>query len=442
MEQNYIVGPLFPRIIQDTLKIFIGLLFFYSFGFVDTYFIASLGQDQLTAITYTFPVINLISCIIIGFASGLSSFISNQFSDGNTKIRVFHSILFLALIFAIVVLLFILNLPTIGNLIGVKNEYLSFFHSYMNFWFVGSFFLAISISISQIFAAQSKMKESSIIMILGGLFNIILDPIFIEGKFGVKAYGMDGAAIASLISSLICFILSIIFLIRFEMISFKFDRKMFEQTIVNICRLGLPASLNFSMAPISIAVIIHFISRHIFIALPAYGIAHRVEAILSVFAIALTAVIIPFVGQNLAAKKFDRLFAILRHAALICTIWGILCFVLLALFSPFIAKIFSKDVSIIITASFYLASIGFFLGPFAFSIMCTGFLNGLLLPSKSLFLNFIRIFLIVIPFSIFGIIFGKMLGLIYALCFAYLSSGLFSYYYLNKNLESTENLQL
>lgn len=435
MKSDYTNCTLFPCILQDTMKIFIGILFFYSFGFIDTYFVSLLGTKQLAAITYTFPMVNFVSCVIMGLATGVTTNIAKrQVTKDSINSGIIMSLVFMFLTFILISVLGILSIDYLAYFIGARGDQIREIASYMTAWYLGLILLAPAITISQIFTAKGKMKEASIVMVSAGLFNILLDPIFIFGKFGITVYGMKGAAIASAIASIISFIIGVVLLLKdnFKIEAFKLNDLVDHSK--KVLFIGVPASVNFSMAPISIAIIIKILSSQLPISIPAYGVAHKVEAILSVFAISLSAVMIPFMSQNKAAGHKERLVGGLRQVAIICSGWGGFLLIFLGLGAPYISKVFTNDVSIIMTASFYLAGISFFLGPISLSIVSTGMLNALEKPYHSLGLNFVRVFVLAVPMVIIGIKNWAFVGLVYSLMVAYLLSGLYSYWYVRKQI--------
>jgi Na+-driven multidrug efflux pump len=123
----------------------------------------------------------------------------------------------------------------------------------------------------------------------------------------------------------------------------------------------------------------------------------------------LSSVLIPFVGQNLGAKNFERIFEGRKFAHAVAYVLGIGLFILFFFIAPFIARIFSSDNMVFMYLCDYLRIIS--LGYFAIGlvIMCSSELVGLHKPIQSTMLQAIRLFIVLLPLVL---VLGKFFGVI------------------------------
>ncbi len=205
---------------------------------------------------------------------------------------------------------------------------------------------------TRIFSSFGNNKISLKISGIGILLNIVLDPIFIY----TLNLGVNGAAIATTISNLVVFIMSIKAskgLYRFNLIKY-FDIKMLKEIVV----LGFPNAAQrviFTLINISLAKIIAIYGAE---AIAAQKIGLQIESITFTIIGGFNGATSSFIGQNIGAKKIDRI----SKGYNICIKLGIFYTFLITLVLLFIpdkiAQIFVKDALTIKITADYLRIIG------------------------------------------------------------------------------------
>ncbi|NLY36025.1 MAG: MATE family efflux transporter [Tissierellia bacterium] len=170
------------------------------YGVVDTFFIGRfLGGGALSALGLVFPMQRFLFSLPILVGVGTSTLLSRSLGKGKNEEagRIIGSgallIMVLQLFFA---LISFSNATGIMAFFGAKGTSLVASSDYLSYASLGSIFFALNSFLSFVLLSLGNTKISVISMVLGALLNILLDPIFI----GPLGFGIEGAAIASMIS--------------------------------------------------------------------------------------------------------------------------------------------------------------------------------------------------------------------------------------------------
>ena len=180
--------------------------------------------------------------------------------------------------------------------------------------------------------ATGDTKTPSLIMFISALVNTVLDPLLIFGIGPFPAWGLEGAAAATVFARAISLSISFFILYKREkMIIFK--PPVFQEwydSWKKILYIGLPAAGTNLIIPVSMGIITRFVSGFGVEAVAALGVATRVESFSLTVIMALSSVIIPFVGQNFGAGKIDRIRKAVRLSQNFSFFWGIFLFLFLS----------------------------------------------------------------------------------------------------------------
>ena len=153
---------------------------------------------------------------------------------------------------------------------------------------------------------------------------------------------------------------------------------------------------------------------------------------------ALASVIVPFVGQNSAAREYGRSVQGLRAASLYSMLWGLLWVAAVILGRYQIAGIFSDNPEVVEVTSLYLlivtASYGFH---GVLLIVSSGF-NGLNRPLRSAMVSLTRMFLLYIPLALFLRYLFGVAGIFGAAFLANVAGGIFSYLWIMHSIHEEE----
>jgi putative MATE family efflux protein len=432
-------GPVGPNLIGLAIPMIFGLISILLINLVDTFYISMIGVKELVAISFTFPVTFTLMSFSFGIGIGAASVISRAIGEGDhhrVQRLTTDSLLLVALIILVVAGLSYLNLDAIFRLMGATDESLPLIEEYMIPWLMGVVFVVIPIVGNSAIRATGDTKTPSIIMVIAAVVNAVLDPILIFGYGPFPEMGIEGAAIATVISYISIMIVGLWML-------GKRDRMLTANWpgIAGILSswkallyIGIPAMLTQLLFPVSNAVLTRIAADLGDATVAAFGVGSRIESLAMIGSMALSSVIIPFIGQNYGAKNFDRIKTASRFVLRFALIWGVAAWAFLALFSGGIAWAFSDDPEIqdLIQQFFWIVPFGF--GFHGISQLVSASCNALHRPFHSTTINIMRLFLFLIPLVYLGSQIWGTTGFFIGIALGNLATGTIAWYWFRSSI--------
>lgn len=207
-----------------------------------------------------------------------------------------------------------------------------------------------------IYNGQGNSKTPFRTIATGLIANIILDPLLIYGTGEYKGLGTAGAAIATLLSQLIVYLLFIqkIFSSGFPLGKMHFFSALQKKLSLRILLLGLPVSLEsglFSMFSLTLATLA---ARWGAVGVAAQSIGSQIEAISWMTATGFSTALASFVGQNYGARKYKRIQKGYRLTMYVAGSIGLSAGVLFFIFNREIFSLFVQEPEAIEAGGIYL----------------------------------------------------------------------------------------
>ena len=423
-------GQVSSALISLVLPMIFGMLSLFIINLVDAYYIGKLGVIELSAISFSFPVLFTVMSFNIGIAIGVSATISRFIGSGkNDKAKlVIGSILFLIFNFTLVISLvgFLVSDP-LFKVLGADELNLPLIKQYMNIWYIGAPFFGVIVIANASLRSTGDGLTPSIIIFSMALMNAILDPIFIFGFGPIKAFGIQGAAIATSLSYILGTIAMLVILISRKLITWP-ERKF--SLLIDSCKpilfIGLPASFTMMLNPVVLGYINKIVSLHGNAAVAAFGVGLRIESIATIGIIAISSSLTPFIGLNLGAKKIDRIKKAINYSIVFSSIWGISVALPLFFFNNYFATIFSNEIAVQEYIMTYLKIISFSYIFWGWSNIASAAFNGFQKPLYSTLIYLGRLFIITVPFVIIGNYYYGLIGIFFGIFLANVFSGIIS----------------
>jgi putative MATE family efflux protein len=395
----------------------IGFFFNTMYNIVDTYYGGQLSTDALAALSLSFPVFFMIIALGSGIATGTTALISNSIGEGNrgkASEYIGQAISFTMLIGIVMTVVGLLISPGLFKILGARDQYLDLGLSYMNIILLGTVFFLLIYTFNAILNAQGDARTFRNYLIGGFFLNIILDPLFMYGGFGIPEMGLPGVAWATV---LIQFLGTLYVGFR-AAVSEIFCTDCLKKLIprkaayLELAGQGIPASLNMMTIAVGVFVITYFISVFGKESVAAYGIATRIEQIALLPSFGLTTAALSIVGQNNGARKFDRVRETVNKSILygisIMTIGTVTVFCFAAPLMGF----FTTDPIVISIGATYLRIAGFIFQAYIILYVSVSSLQGMKKPLYAIWVGLYR--QIAAPVMIF-------FGLVYLLGFGIVS---------------------
>ncbi|MEO1655560.1 MAG: MATE family efflux transporter, partial [Bacteroidota bacterium] len=191
-------GSIPGNLIALSLPMMLGIISMVAFNLIDTYFVGQLGERELAALSFTFPVIMIVFSIIQGLGIGATALIAKSIGKEDRKKaarETSDSIALTLLLTGFFVLLGLAFLDQILSILGADGETAALAKEYLHIWFIALFFVSVPFVGNSAIRATGDTQTPTYIMLFAVLVNAVLDPILIFGLLGFPALGLKGAAI-------------------------------------------------------------------------------------------------------------------------------------------------------------------------------------------------------------------------------------------------------
>ena len=320
MEENKMGTVKVPKlIIQTGIPLMLSLLINSLYNFVDSVFVSYVSEDALTALSLVSPIQVLISAAGLGIAVGLNAVISRALGEKNEDHvkKAAQAALFLALIagISISVIGVLISKPYFAWQSGGNKSISKYGMAYLD---IVVLFAAPNMGqwvFDRFVISSGKSNLFLFTLSAASITNLILDPIFIFGYFGLPAMGTAGAALATGIGQCMGCLAGLLINLKFNKeIPISFSFKPDKNSITSILKVGLPSALVQSITSVlgivMNSVLIGFSST----AVAVYGACTKIQNLSTVGVHGIDNGVIPIVAYNYGARKYPRIHESVRWA--------------------------------------------------------------------------------------------------------------------------------
>ena len=400
-------GPVGAHLRRMTVPMIWGILAMMSFNVVDTWFVAQLGARELAAMSFTFPVVMTMMSVGIGLGAGASSVLARAIGEGDpqrTRRLATDGLVLALLISGLLTALGIATVDPVFGLLGAPAELLPLIRAYMVPWYAGLIFLIVPMVGMHSIRATGDSRTPSRLMMAAALGNIALDPLLIFGLAGFPRLELVGAAYATLAVRVIPTAgVAWMFARRLRLVSFeRVGLRAIGASWLGVLHVGLPAAGTNVIIPLTNGVIVALVSGFGTAAVAGLGIATRVEACALIIFYAMSAIIGPFVGQNLGAGRSDRILSALRQSFVFCLAWGAVLAVAVGAFATPLAQLFSEAAQVVRVATQYLWIVPVSYGMAGIIMVANASFNGLGKPIPATLISVTRMVIVYLPLAYLG----------------------------------------
>ena len=394
--------PAGPLLASMALPMVLSMLVNSLYNIVDSFFVARISEQAMTALSLVYPVQNLINAIAIGFGIGINSQISFYLGAknmANANRATTHGMLFGIIHGVVITILSIPFMPAFLRMFTADRTVVSLGTQYSTIAFSFSVVIMISLSFEKIFQAVGRMKITMISLLVGCISNIILDPLLIFGIVFFPKMGIRGAALATGLGQVFTVLVYLVayrkcpipvkFSWKYCKLEKNLDRKLYM--------VGIPATLNIALPSVLISFLNQLLSTISDSYVVVLGIYYKLQTFLYLPASGIVQGMRPLVGYNYGAgerKRVRKIFGLsLGVNALIMLVGTVICF---AASTPLMAMFTSNPETVRLGASaLKIISIGFI--PSALSVTASGALEGLGKGTQSLAISMLRYIIVIIP---------------------------------------------
>ncbi len=438
-------GSVHRHLVALTVPMVWGVLAMMAFNVVDTWFVAQLGDRELAAMSFTFPVVMVLISLGIGLMAGTSSVLALAIGAGHTERvkRLSTDALLGATALAIVLTAAgLATMEPLFTLLGADDAVRPLVLEYMTVWYAGFVFVLVPMVGFGALRAVGDSKVQGTIFLVASIANAALDPLLIFGLGAWGGLGLRGAAIATVCSR------ALTMAAAYWAMNHKHDllarslptARQFWRSTVSVFHVGLPAAGTNMIIPAATAAIVALMAEYGSHAVAAFGAATRIEQLTLVPFYALSAVIGPFVGQNLGAGEHGRVREAMRACGLFCMGLGLLTALLLAVGAEPVMGLFTEDPRVLDIGRTYLWIVPLSNGAYGVVMVVNASFNGLGKPGPGVAISVIRMMVLYLPLAWVGARLVDVPGIFVGACIANLIAGAVAYGWIARatRLESSD----
>lgn len=304
--------PVGRLIITMSWPAMIAMLIQAFYNIVDSFFVSQISEQALAAVTYVFPIQMLLISFGVGTGVGINSLISRRlgaklYDEANLAANHGYRLSFFNWMFFALIGIF-LSKPFM-HLMSDTPFIVDSGIKYMAIITIGSLFCIVQMTTEKILQATGNMIIPMICGIIGGVSNIILDPLFIFGIGPFPELGVAGAAVATVLGQLLSMIVGQIVLfkgkhaVKVRLWGWKFHGRI----IRDIYAVGAPAIMMQSIASImqfGMNIILGTLTETAVAVMGVYG---RLQSFIFMPVFGLNQGVLPIMGFNFGARNRKRL---------------------------------------------------------------------------------------------------------------------------------------
>lgn len=400
-------GSVRDTLFRTAFPMLAGTFAMNAYNLTDAYFVSRLGTVPLAAMSFTFPVVMLLTFVAGGIGTGVTALVAHAIGRQDRADAVKLVTHGMALAVATAVALSVAGYASIDWLfrrLGADGETLPLVAAFMRIWYLGALTMALPMMGNGILISAGDSAGASRFMILGTVLNAVLNPILIFGLFGLPAMGIRGSALATVLAQSVSTTWLLHLLVhRHHLLAFrKWRVGEYLDSFRRIVGFAVPSVLSMALMPISAGVITRILSGFGHEAVAASGAATRIESFAFVVPMALGISLTPFVSQNFGAGRLDRIREARSLATRFALLYGAAVAVVFFACAPLFAALFTGDPKVAGILVAYIRTVSFGYGMMETHRYSGFMLTGLQRPVSTTLLNAIRVFVVLIPLSLLG----------------------------------------
>ena len=342
-------GVIWKEILFFSIPLLLGNLFQQLYNAVDSIIVGNyIGDKALAAVGSSSPIINLLVSFFMGLAVGAGVVISQYYGarDIERMQKSIHTSLAFTLVAGIVLSMFgVCFTPTILRLVSTPSDVMQNSVLYLQIYFGGILFTMIYNMGSGILRAVGDSKNPLYFLILASILNIILDLLFV-----VKLQlGIAGVAWATLLSQCLSAFLVIRLLVHCDA-EYKVtlsNIRFHGHQLKEIIRIGLPSGIQNAVVSFSNVIVQSNINAFGSSAMAGCGSYTKIDGFAVLPVMSYSMALTTFVGQNIGAKKFDRVKQGAKTGILMSVLTTLSITLLLVTFGKSILSIFTNEQEVI-----------------------------------------------------------------------------------------------
>ena len=408
-------GKLLPVLIRFSIPFILSSLLQMLYSSVDVYFMGHFASTASVSGSYSgVGMLGTITYLFFGIASGGTILLGQHIGAGNKKgaARALGNLIFISILSVIASMLVVRFLGRwLIAVMHVPKEAVSEAWNYLYTCMYGLIFVMGYNTVGSVLRTLGDSKAPFVFIVISSLLNIVFDYITV----GLWNMAATGAALSTITSQGICFILSIIYLVK-KGLPFEFsfrDCLPEKNTVFTILKVGIPISLQSTLNNVSFMVANAMTNTLGLYVSAAVSVIGSITSFCMMIPMALQASISTMTAQNIGARKPERATRSLKYGILISLVFAIPFCIVCSIWPEAIAGILNKDPLVLAESVKYLYPTSWDCLLVCFVFCFNGFFNGCGKTMFAMLQEGLSAFLVRIPATWFFIKIIKTANLFY-----------------------------
>lgn len=352
MVKNMTEGKPMRVIMLFAIPLFFGNIFQQIYNMVDSIVVGKyVGATALAAVGACTGPFSLVLSLVTGLTGGMAIVIAQYFGaqNGSMVKKAFISAMAVSLAAGVLVTIVgVLVARPLLTIMGTPADIIDDANVYLVIMFIGTIANCLYNGMTGVLRALGNSVVPLVILIITSLLNVVLDLLFVLG-FDL---GVAGVAIATVISQLVSAIVCIIYAfmkipeLRFGWSDCKLDASVAREII----RIGVPTALSTCGVSVSVMFLQTAINAHGSTVAAAYTIGNRVEMLCMGLGFSIGLAVGTFCGQNIGARKYDRVKQGMNAGYIICLTYTIAMALVMFLGAVPLGKLFTNEAEVLFIA--------------------------------------------------------------------------------------------
>ena len=334
-------------LISFAIPCVISMLINSVYNIVDQIFIGKgVGTLGNAATNVIFPLVIIFNAVAGLIGNGAAANLSLKLGEGKKEEggKIVGSAVTVSIIFSIVLsIIAYFFLPKLVYMFGCTKNVYQYAVDYGRIIILGAPFMIIYSALSQLIRADGSPKYSMVLLVVGAILNIILDPIFIfTFNMGVK-----GGAIATVIGQIVSFIMAILYLKKVKSVKLEKESFKVDKSITRTLGLGLSSFITQSTVLALFVFMNNMMTKYgaltkygADIPLSVYGVISKINSLYISTILGISIGAQPIIGFNYGAGNYERVKETLRKVLTINLVVGLIFNIIFYLFPKEIVSIF------------------------------------------------------------------------------------------------------
>lgn len=337
-------------LISFAIPCVISMLINSVYNIVDQIFIGKgVGTLGNAATNVIFPLVIIFNAVAGLIGNGAAANLSLKLGEGKKEEggKIVGSAVTVSIIFSLVLsVIAYLFLPKLVYMFGCTKNVYQYAVDYGKIIILGAPFMIIYSALSQLIRADGSPKYSMVLLVVGAILNIILDPIFIfTFNMGVK-----GGAIATVIGQIVSFIMAILYLRRVKSVKLEKESFKVDKSITRTLGLGLSSFITQATVLALFVFMNNMMTKYgaltkygADIPLSVYGVISKINSLYISTILGISIGAQPIIGFNYGAGNYERVKETLRKVLTINLVVGLIFNIIFYLFPKEIVSIFISN---------------------------------------------------------------------------------------------------